>query len=111
MPVRARIAPEMRWLDAGCGPGEVMRLMGAAVGPTGEVTGIDLDASIGAQSLPADGGAFRFHRIDLTSGDAIPGPPFDLVFARFLRIHMTDPVGVTRRRVDPPRNAGADARR
>jgi ubiquinone/menaquinone biosynthesis C-methylase UbiE len=28
-------------LDAGCGPGEVMRLMSEIVGPRGKVTGLD----------------------------------------------------------------------
>jgi len=43
----AGLGPGMSALDAGCGPGEVMRLMGRRVGPTGRVTGIDIDAEVG----------------------------------------------------------------
>ena len=42
------LAPGARCLDAGCGPGETMRLMAQRVGPSGRVTGIDVDASLGA---------------------------------------------------------------
>src|SRR5690242_18482700 len=41
---RVGLAPQARCLDAGCGPGETMRLMAHRVGPAGEVTGIDVDA-------------------------------------------------------------------
>ena len=40
---------------------------------------------------------YRFAAADITRGDPVPGGPFDLVFARFLLIHMTDPVAVARR--------------
>src|SRR5579872_553261 len=41
------LAPGARCLDAGCGPGETMRLMAERVGPGGRVLGIDADASLG----------------------------------------------------------------
>ena len=47
----AGLAPGMRCLDAGCGPGEVMRLMGRIVGPEGHVAGLDIDAGLGAHML------------------------------------------------------------
>ena len=101
MLAEAGLAPGMRCLDVGCGPGEVMRLMGGIVGPDGEVTGVDLDERLGGHAvdaLNAAGGArFGFARRDITADDPIPGAPFDFVFARFLLIHMTDPVAVTRR--------------
>ena len=43
----AGLRPNMRCLDIGCGPGEVMRLMGETVGLTGHVTGIDIDGKLG----------------------------------------------------------------
>jgi SAM-dependent methyltransferase len=92
----AGLAPGMRCLDAGCGPGEVMRLMGRIVGPEGDVTGLDIDARLGAHMLAGlrreEGPQFDFVAADLMRGDPVPGAPFDLVFARHLLIHMTDPV-------------------
>lgn len=41
----------MRCLDLGCGPGEVMRMMGELVGATGHVTGIDANGEIGRQAI------------------------------------------------------------
>ena len=48
---RVELAPGSRCLDAGCGPGETMRLMAQRVGPSGRVIGIDVDAALGAQAL------------------------------------------------------------
>src|SRR5437763_6194436 len=50
---RAGIAPGMRCLDAGCGPGEVMRLMAQYAGPSGMVVGLDVDGNIGAEAIAA----------------------------------------------------------
>jgi SAM-dependent methyltransferase len=97
----AGLAPGMRCLDAGCGPGEVMRLMGRIVGSEGHVTGLDIDATLGAHMLAElrreEGPQFGFVAADLMRGDAIPGAAFDVVFARHLLIHMTDPVAAVRR--------------
>jgi len=41
------LGPGERRLDAGCGPGEAMRLMAERVGSAGSVHGIDVDASLG----------------------------------------------------------------
>lgn len=98
---RAGLAPGMRCLDAGCGPGEGMRILGRIVGPEGHVTGLDIDAATGERMLARleaeEGTQFAFVAGDVTRGDAVPGAPFDLVFARLLLIHMADPVAVVRR--------------
>jgi ubiquinone/menaquinone biosynthesis C-methylase UbiE len=79
-------------LDAGCGPGETMRLMAERVGPAGRVLGIDADASLGAQALAmlhgAGHGQCAFHAQDLTASEPVPGGPFDLVYARLLLFHL-----------------------
>ena len=48
---RAGLVSGMRCLDAGCGPGEGMRIMGRIVGPSGQVTGVDMDGATGEQAL------------------------------------------------------------
>lgn len=89
---RIGLAPEASCLDAGCGPGETMRGMAERVGPTGRVLGIDRDASLGALAVEMLRGAghrqcsFREH--DLSEAAAVPGAPFDLIYARLLLFHM-----------------------
>jgi SAM-dependent methyltransferase len=95
------LAPGATCLDAGCGPGETMRLMAHRVGPTGRVTGIDIDAELGAaaQAMLHDEG-HRHCRVDphdLTTDEPLPGGPYDLVFARLLLFHLPPRVEVLRR--------------
>jgi len=98
---RVALASGSRCLDAGCGPGETMRLMAQRVGPAGRVTGIDLDARLGREALAAlhDAGhrQCEFAHADLTTADPIPGAPFDLVYARLLLFHLPQRVAVLRR--------------
>ena len=95
------LAPGASCLDAGCGPGETMRLMAQRVGPTGQVTGVDVDAPLGAQALMmlqnAGHRQSRFLPLDITSDEPIPGAPFDLVYARLLLYHLPERVTVLRR--------------
>src|SRR5262245_65512051 len=60
------LGPGMRALDIGCGPGSVMRLMGDRVGPSGQVTGIDVDGRLGVLALDELGsqGGSNFHFVE-----------------------------------------------
>jgi len=88
-------------LDAGCGPGETMRLMAQRVGPAGRVTGIDVDAPLGEQAiamLQSSGHRqCRFIALDLAADEPVPGAPFDLVYARLLLYHLPERVRVLQR--------------
>ena len=88
-------------LDAGCGPGETMRMMAQRVGPTGRVLGIDVDAQLGAlaqATLHAAGHRHcQCHVQDLTADEPIPGAPFDVVYARLLLFHLPQRVAVLAR--------------
>jgi ubiquinone/menaquinone biosynthesis C-methylase UbiE len=98
---QVELAPGARCLDAGCGPGETMRLMAQRVGPAGHVCGIDVDRELGAQALAALRTAGHhqcsFEPADVLHAEHIPGSPFDLVFARLLLFHLADPVAALRR--------------
>jgi SAM-dependent methyltransferase len=95
------VPPGGHCLDAGCGPGEVMRLMAERVGPDGRVLGIDVDEVLGARGLErlhaAGYGQCAFAAVDLTCDVRVPGTPFDIVYARLLLLHMGDKVATVRR--------------
>jgi trans-aconitate methyltransferase len=86
------LAPAARCLDAGCGPGETMRLMAQQVGPAGLVVGIDVDSALGEMTLSelhaAVHGCCRFVARDLADDGPIQGAPYDLVYARLLLFHL-----------------------
>ncbi len=91
----------MNCLDIGCGPGEVMRVMGEMVGPSGQVTGLDTDGKLGREALAALQ-ATTEHRFSFIEGNAeeleeIDGQPFDVTFARIVLMHLRDPVAVLRK--------------
>lgn len=94
------LAAGMRCLDVGCGPGEVMRLMAERVGPAGLVVGLDVDGRLGRQAieqLAATGLArFAFVEGDIEKITAIDSAPFDLVYARFVLLHLPDPMTALR---------------
>ena len=88
-------------LDAGCGPGETMRLLAERVGPEGRVLGVDADPGIGALAVAmlhdSGHGHCAFHAHDLTADVPVPGAPFDLVYTRLLLFHLPQRVAVLAR--------------
>ena len=95
------LAQGQRCLDAGCGPGETMRLMAERVGPSGSILGIDVDETLGeaaiAMLLSRGHYQCRFAPIDLTGGAPLTGERCDLVYARLLLYHLPERVAVLRR--------------
>jgi ubiquinone/menaquinone biosynthesis C-methylase UbiE len=91
----------MSCLDVGCGPGEVMRLMGELVGATGHVTGLDYDGKAGRLAIEVlqatTKSRFAFIEQDIDTAEEIPGQPFDLTYARFFLLHARDPLAVLRK--------------
>ena len=96
----AGVGAGWRCLDVACGTGAVTRMLGEMVGASGSVHAIDLDirhvdATVGM--LRAAGpDIFSTEQFDATGPGSPRGAPFNLVFARLLICHMTDPVGTLR---------------
>jgi len=92
--LNAGLEPGMRVADFGCGIGAVTRMLARMVGPTGSVTGIDshLGQLEQAGQLCHEAGLTN---VMLWKADAcatnLPSDTFDLVYCRFLLIHLTDP--------------------
>lgn len=79
-------------LDLGCGIGETTRMLGSKVGNTGSVIGMDFNKALveSAESItPED-------NISFTLGDVhtleFEDASFDVVYARFLLLHVAEPM-------------------
>jgi SAM-dependent methyltransferase len=105
--LRAGLRPGMRVADFGCGVGATTRLLADMVGDQGCVTGIDLHEPqlVQAGNLCTQSGLTN---VSLWEADAcdtgLPDHIFDLVYCRFLLIHLPDPAACLRemRRVLKP---------
>ena len=83
----------MRVADLGCGVGMVTELLAGLVGPRGSVVGIDFSAAQLAQArerLKRGGANTRFVEASATDTGLSP-ESFDLVYCRFLLIHLPEP--------------------
>jgi SAM-dependent methyltransferase len=90
---RAGLTRGMKCLDAGCGGGHVALLMAGMVGPEGRVIGTDIDKEIlglarkDAEAVNA--GNVEFQHVDACTSSW--QEKFDLVYARFLLSHLSEP--------------------
>jgi SAM-dependent methyltransferase len=83
----------MRVADFGCGVGLVTALLAELVGPEGHVVGLDSSAAQLAQArerMPAGSTNIRFVEASATDS-GLPPASFDLVYCRFLLLHLSDP--------------------
>ncbi|HTF08889.1 MAG TPA: methyltransferase domain-containing protein, partial [Asanoa sp.] len=89
---RARVRLGERVLDLGCGRGDVLLPAAAAVGPTGEVIGVDFAPGMIAATTDA---AKDLPWVRVTAGDAdypdFPPGSFDAVTAGFMVFLLPDP--------------------
>ena len=92
--LKAGLKPGMLVADFGCGIGAVSRMLAEMVGPTGGVTAIDAneDQMEQAAHLCEQGGQINvsFWKADACATQ-LPDSVFDLVYCRFLLIHLPDP--------------------
>ena len=96
--LRAGIEPGMSVADFGCGTGMITQLLAELVGPAGEVTGVDYSGAQVDQAralLPSEFTNVRFVEASATDTN-LPRESFDLVYCRFLFIHLTDPEAALR---------------
>ena len=96
---RVGVAAGMRCIDLGCGGGEVTFELARLVGPTGHVTGLDLDEVKLALARESET-AKELENVELRAADVgawdEPGA-YDLVYCRFLLEHLSRPVDLLRR--------------
>jgi SAM-dependent methyltransferase len=83
----------MRVADLGCGAGTVTALLAELVGPAGRVVGLDASAAqlaAARERLNGGGRTIRFVEASATDTGLPPGS-FDLVYCRFLLLHLPEP--------------------
>lgn len=94
--LRAGIELGMSVADLGCGTGMISQLLAELVGPTGDVTGVDFSgAQIEQARTLSKLTNVRFIEASATD-TGLPRATFDLVYCRFLFIHLPDPEAALR---------------
>jgi SAM-dependent methyltransferase len=99
----------MKVADFGCGVGLVTRMLGEMVGPSGSVTGIDVNRQqlAEARALCESGGLRNTHFVQAdASRTGLPRGSYDLVYCRFLLLHLSDPMACLREMRDVLRPGG-----
>lgn len=90
---RLGISDGLMCLDVGCGGGDVTRELARRVAPKGKAIGADLDSTkieIARREAAELGiGNVEFRLQDIR--EEKPRPEFDVVYARFLLTHLSDP--------------------
>jgi ubiquinone/menaquinone biosynthesis C-methylase UbiE len=91
-----QLTPGMSCLDLGCGAGDVMLALGHRVGPCGSVLGVDTDAELGHRMVhelnKRQISNFSFVEADITDPGSLPTGTYDVTSARFLLLHLPDPI-------------------
>jgi SAM-dependent methyltransferase len=103
---RVGVRAGLACLDVGCGGGDVTRALARRVGPRGRAVGVDIDQvklDVARAEAREEGlGNVEFHLADVRDGFEMGD--FDVVYARFLLTHLSDPasaVAAFRRRARP----------
>jgi len=94
----AGIGSGQRVLDLGSGVGDVSMLLARIVGPSGEVVGIERDASSIARA-EARAAAAGLHNVSFIQSDVSEIPSyklFDAAVGRFILLFLADPTSVLR---------------
>jgi SAM-dependent methyltransferase len=90
---QAGIKPGMRVADIGCGVGMVTTMLSELIGARGNVVGIDASREQIEQArslLPVEASNISFVVASAVS-TGLPSESFDLVYCRFLLIHLSEP--------------------
>ena len=102
------IGPGASCLDIGCGGGDVSRLLAAMVGPDGQVLGRDLD-EVKLALAEKEAQAAGFANLSFRAGsvfDLNATADADLVYARFLLTHLSDPGAAIAAMMKPLKRGG-----
>lgn len=94
----AGITPGMRVLDIGSGAGDVSMLLADLVGPTGSVTGVDIDAGVlaVARERAAAAGLANVSFLNTDVAGLRLDEPVDALVGRLILVHLDEPAATVR---------------
>ena len=102
-----------RVLDVGCGLGQFTRMVARKVGERGSVVGVERDPRQRAEAMRQATHDGEEHLLEIREGSALELPladdewgSFDVVHARFLLEHVSDPLAVVKLMVRAARPGG-----
>jgi SAM-dependent methyltransferase len=101
--LQAGLKPGMTVADFGCGVGATTCMLAEMVGPSGHVTGVDLSTSQleqGRNLCKAQGITNATFVEASATASGLPRNSFDLVYCRFLLLHLVDPAAGLREMLD-----------
>ena len=101
--LQAGLNPGMNVADFGCGVGVVSKMLAEMVGPLGHVTGIDINGGqlIEARELCRKAGFGNTQFVQASAYETgLPRNSFDLVYCRFLLLHLARPEECLREMLD-----------
>lgn len=105
---RVGISPEATCLDVGCGGGDVTLDIARVVVPLGKVVGTDIDNKK-LELAWADARSQRLTNVEFRTANAedpLGVAEYDLVYARFLLTHLSDPAACINRMCDALKPGG-----
>ncbi len=86
-----------RIADFGCGVGATTRMLAEMTGPSGEVIGIDISAPQLEQAAGRCAGLGNVFLLEANAGETgLRAASFDVVYCRFLLLHLPDPEACVR---------------
>jgi SAM-dependent methyltransferase len=97
--LEAGLKKGMKVADFGCGVGVVTRMLAEMVGPAGHVTGVDINGAQLAQARQLCAAQCLTNTSFVEASAYSTGLPrnyFDLVYCRFLLLHLADPAACLR---------------
>jgi ubiquinone/menaquinone biosynthesis C-methylase UbiE len=97
---RVGIRPGARCLDLGCGAGDVTIELARRAGPSGRVTGVDMDAvklEVAREKADGAGESATTEFIVGNVYELAPAETYDVVYCRFLLQHLSRPVEALQR--------------
>ncbi|WNV86082.1 methyltransferase domain-containing protein [Umezawaea sp. Da 62-37] len=106
---RVGVLPGWRAVDMGCGPLGIMDLLHDRVGPTGSVTGVDVQESMAeaVRGWAEENGLANVDAVTASADDCgLPDDCVDFAHARLLLVNVPDPAGIVREMVRITRPGG-----